>query len=44
MGIEKEHKKFIWRWWSPIPRDKKAEFKPQIIKEYETVCNELDKK
>ena len=27
-----------------IPRDRKAEFEPQIIKKYETVCNELDKK
>ncbi len=26
-----------------IPRDRKAEFEPQIIKKYETVCNELDK-
>ena len=26
------------------PRDRKAEFEPQIIKKYETVCNELDKK
>lgn len=27
-----------------VPRDQKAEFEPQIIKKYETVCNELDKK
>lgn len=27
-----------------IPRDRKSEFEPQIIKKYETVCNELDKK
>lgn len=27
-----------------VPRDWKAEFEPQIIKKYETVCNELDKK
>ena len=27
-----------------VPRDRKAEFEPQIIKKYETVCNELDKK
>ena len=27
-----------------ILRDIKAEFEPQIIKKYETVCNELDKK
>ena len=27
-----------------IPRDRKAEFEPQIVKRYETVCNELDKK
>ncbi|QGU96343.1 IS256 family transposase [Clostridium bovifaecis] len=27
-----------------IPRDRKAEFEPQIIKKYETICNELDKK
>ena len=27
-----------------IPRNRKAEFTPQIIKKYETVCNELDKK
>ena len=27
-----------------IPRDRKAEFEPQIIKKYETVCSELDKK
>ena len=25
-----------------VPRDRKAEFEPQIIKKYETVCNELD--
>lgn len=24
--------------------DRKAEFEPQIVKKYETVCNELDKK
>jgi transposase-like protein len=27
-----------------IPRDRNAEFEPQIIKKHETVCNELDKK
>lgn len=27
-----------------VPRDQKAEFEPQIVKKYETVCNELDKK
>ena len=27
-----------------VPRDRKAEFEPQIIKKYETVFNELDKK
>ena len=27
-----------------VPRDRKAEFEPQIIKKYEIVCNELDKK
>lgn len=27
-----------------IPRDRKAEFEPRIVKKYETVCNELDKK
>ena len=27
-----------------VRRDRKAEFEPQIIKKYETVCNELDKK
>ena len=27
-----------------VPRDRKAEFEPLIIKKYETVCNELDKK
>jgi len=27
-----------------VPRDRKAEFEPQIIKKYETVCSELDKK
>ena len=27
-----------------VPRNRKAEFEPQIIKKYETVCNELDKK
>ena len=26
-----------------IPRDRKADVEPQIIKKYETVCNELDK-
>ena len=26
-----------------IPRDRKAEFEPQIVKRYETVCNELVK-
>lgn len=27
-----------------IPRDRKAEFEPRIVKKYETVCSELDKK
>ncbi len=27
-----------------IPRDRKAEFEPKVVKKYETVCNELDKK
>lgn len=27
-----------------IPRDREAEFEPKVIKKYETVCNELDKK
>lgn len=27
-----------------IPRDRKSRFNPQIVKKYETVCNELDKK
>ena len=27
-----------------IPRDRRSEFEPQIVKKYETVCNELDKK
>lgn len=27
-----------------IPRDRKGEFQPQIVKKYETVCNELYKK
>ena len=27
-----------------IPRDRNAEFQPKIIKKYETVCTELDKK
>lgn len=27
-----------------VPRDRKAEFEPQVIKKYETVCSELDKK
>jgi putative transposase len=27
-----------------IPRDRNAEFEPKIVKKYETVCNELDKK
>ena len=27
-----------------IPRDRNGEFEPKIIKKYETVCNELDKK
>ena len=27
-----------------IPRDRKSEFEPQIVKKYETVCNELYKK
>jgi putative transposase len=27
-----------------VPRDRKSEFEPKIVKKYETVCNELDKK
>ncbi|MCC0784304.1 transposase, partial [Clostridioides sp. ES-S-0108-01] len=27
-----------------IPRDRNAEFEPKVVKKYETVCNELDKK
>lgn len=27
-----------------VPRDRKAEFDPKVVKKYETVCNELDKK
>lgn len=27
-----------------IPRDREAKFEPKIVKKYETVCNELDKK
>ena len=27
-----------------VPRDRKAAFEPKIVKKYETVCNELDKK
>ena len=27
-----------------VPRDRKAEFEPRIVKKYETVCSELDKK
>ena len=27
-----------------IPRDRKAQFEPKIVKKYENVCNELDKK
>lgn len=27
-----------------IPRDRKSEFEPKVIKKHETVCNELDKK
>ena len=27
-----------------IPRDRRAEFEPKIVKKYETVCSELDKK
>lgn len=27
-----------------VPRNRKAEFDPKIVKKYETVCNELDKK
>lgn len=27
-----------------VPRDRNAEFEPQVVKKYETVCNELDKK
>jgi putative transposase len=27
-----------------VPRDRKAEFEPKIVKKYETVCSELDKK
>ena len=27
-----------------IPRDRKAQFEPKVVKKYENVCNELDKK
>lgn len=27
-----------------VPRDRNAEFNPKIVRKYETVCNELDKK
>jgi len=27
-----------------VPRDRKAEFEPRIVKKYETVCSELDNK
>lgn len=27
-----------------VPRDRKADFEPRIVKKYETVCSELDKK
>lgn len=27
-----------------VPRDRRSEFEPRIVKKYETVCNELDKK
>lgn len=27
-----------------VPRDRKSEFEPKIVKKYETVCSELDKK
>ncbi|MGN0575696.1 MAG: IS256 family transposase [Ruminococcus sp.] len=27
-----------------VPRDRNGEFEPKIVKKYETVCNELDKK
>lgn len=27
-----------------VPRDRKAEFEPKVVKKYETVCTELDKK
>lgn len=27
-----------------IPRDRNSEFEPRVVKKYETVCNELDKK
>jgi putative transposase len=27
-----------------VPRDRNAEFEPKIVRKYETVCNELDKK
>ena len=27
-----------------VPRDRNGEFEPRIVKKYETVCNELDKK
>jgi transposase-like protein len=27
-----------------VPRDRNAEFEPKVVKKYETVCNELDKK
>lgn len=27
-----------------VPRDRKSEFEPKVVKKYETVCSELDKK
>lgn len=27
-----------------VPRDRRSEFEPKIVKKYETVCSELDKK
>lgn len=27
-----------------VPRDRKSKFEPKVVKKYETVCNELDKK
>lgn len=27
-----------------VPRDRNSEFEPKVVKKYETVCNELDKK